>query len=240
MRDIASKLLVTMGISVGLMQLASAADLPRRAPAPLSPPPVVYNWTGCYVGGNIGAAWGNVEASNVNTGATVSPNSSGFAGGGQIGCDYQAGQWVVGFRDLIDGTSMSKSAAFSNPGFGGNGTANSNVNWYDTLTVRGGYLVQPNVLLYAQGGAAWSQWNVNFLNAAGTQIGQVSGNSQTGWTVGGGIEWMFMPHWSTFIEYDFMGFGTRSATFTACAAACVNTSAKADIQNVLVGVNYKF
>jgi len=240
MRRISFTLLALVAFGLATSQ-ALAADMARPAyKAPLPPPAPIYNWTGCYVGVNIGGAWGSTTVTDVNTGATVSPNNSGFAGGGQIGCDYQAGQWVVGFRDLIDGTSMSTSAAFSHPGFGGNGTANSNVNWYDTLTVRGGYLVQPNVLLYAQGGAAGSQGNVNFLNAAGTQIGQVSGNSQTGWTVGGGIEWMFMPHWSTFIEYDFMGFGTRSATFTACAAACVNTSAKADIQNVLVGVNYKF
>ena len=38
----------------------------------------------------------------------------------------------------------------------------------------------------------------------------------TGWTVGGGAEWMFAPHWSVFAEYNFMGFGTRSEAFTTC------------------------
>jgi opacity protein-like surface antigen len=52
---------------------------------------------------------------------------------------------------------------------------------------------------------------------------------------------MFVPHWSVFLEYNFMGFGTRSAATTACVGAtCANISAKADLQNVLVGVNYKF
>jgi len=40
-------------------------------------------------------------------------------------------------------------------------------------------------------------------------------------------------------EYNFMGFGTRSATVVGCGGICA-FSGKADIQNVLAGVNYKF
>ena len=54
-----------------------------------------------------------------------------------------------------------------------------------------------------------------------------------------GVEWVFAPHWSVFAEYNFMGFGTQSAAFTACGGSCV-LSAKANIQDALVGVNYKF
>jgi opacity protein-like surface antigen len=50
---------------------------------------------------------------------------------------------------------------------------------------------------------------------------------------------MFVPHWSVFLEYNFMGFGTRSATVVGCGGICA-FSGKADIQNVLAGVNYKF
>jgi Outer membrane protein beta-barrel domain len=70
------------------------------------------------------------------------------------------------------------------------------------------------------------------------QIGELS-NDRTGWTAGARAEWMFAPHWSVFAEYNFMGFGTRSAAFTACGGSCV-PSAKANIQDVLVGLNYKF
>jgi opacity protein-like surface antigen len=118
------------------------------------------------------------------------------------------------------------------------GTANSRTNWFDTLTARGGSLVQPNLLLYVQGGAAWTNTNVTFLNSTGAQVGEFS-NDRTGWTVGAGVEWMFAPHWSVFAEYNFMGFGTQSAAFTACGGGCI-LSAKANIQDALVGVNYKF
>ena len=35
-----------------------------------------------------GGAWANLEVTDVATGVTASRNSGGFAGGGQIGCDY--------------------------------------------------------------------------------------------------------------------------------------------------------
>jgi outer membrane immunogenic protein len=81
--------------------------------------------------------------------------------------------------------------------------------------------VQPNVLLYGQGGAAWTSTSVTVFNTAGAQIGSLSNSSQ-GWTLGGGGEWMFAPHWSVFAEYNFMGFGGNN------------------VQNVVGGVNYKF
>jgi len=55
----------------------------------------------------------------------------------------------------------------------------------------------------------------------------------------GGAEWMFAPRWSVFAEYNFMGFGTQSAAFSGCGGTC-SLNAKADVQNVLAGVNYKF
>ncbi len=98
---------------------ASAADLPRRAPPayiPPAPPPIT--WTGCYLGGNIG--WiGSRVTSDFNGGNNSFSNNfnnndrstnSGFAGGGQIGCDYQfvGTGWVIGFRDMFDGTSLRR------------------------------------------------------------------------------------------------------------------------------------
>lgn len=60
-------------------------------------------WT-CYIGGNVGGAFGDASASF--PGGEVSTNGSGFAGGGQIGCDYQfTGGWVVDIRNMYDWSS---------------------------------------------------------------------------------------------------------------------------------------
>ena len=221
---------------------ASAADLPRKVPAYVPPAPPPYVWTGCYIGGNVGAAFAHVDVTDVTTGVSGSRTSdTGFAGGGQIGCDYQMSQWVIGFRNIIDGTSISNGATITDGVF--SGTVNSKVHWFDALTARGGFLVQPNVLLYAQGGAAWTSWDITATNGAGVQVAGISGGNRTGWTVGGGVEWMFIPHWSVFVEYNYMGFGTRSNAATVCGVGGCTAdtfSAKANLQNALIGVNYKF
>lgn len=98
---------------------ASAADLPRKAPPYMPPPVPALTWTGCYLGGNIGGAWANVEVSDVPTGVTASRSNSGFAGGGQIGCDYQMGAWVIGIRNMFDGTSIRETTPFSDGVFAG-------------------------------------------------------------------------------------------------------------------------
>src|SRR5260370_28103029 len=98
---------------------ATAADLGARAPAPYyppPPPPPLFSWTGCYIGGNIGSGWGS-HSSHYFTGAGTavaradlgSHTASGFIGGGQIGCDYQAGVWVFGVQGMFDGSGMQGS-----------------------------------------------------------------------------------------------------------------------------------
>jgi len=229
--------------SVALIALAGsavAADLPQRPAykAPLLAPMPVYNWTGFYVGGNIGGLWGNADISG--PGGEVSGTKSGFVGGGQIGYDYQIGEWVIGIRNMFDGTSLTNSETFGGPltGF----ITNGNLHWFDTLTGRAGYLVQPNVLLYAQGGVAFVNRSQSVTGPLGAS-GEISNNT-TGWTVGGGVEWMFVPHWSAFLEYNYMDFGTSSGTVigpvgTACAGGC-SFNVKGTSSDILVGVNYKF
>jgi outer membrane immunogenic protein len=225
----------------GFSGAASAADMRTRAAPVVAPAPVAYNvsnWTGCYIGGNVGGAFGDASLNTI--GGEVSGNGSGFAGGGQVGCDYQfAGGWVIGFRNMFDWTSNDKSGTIGAGPLAG-GVVNFNNRWFDTLTARIGYAVQPAWLLYFQGGAAWADTSTN-ITFAGVQIGQTS-NTRTGWTIGGGVEWMFAPHWSAFLEGNYMDFGSNDGTaFTpvACKAGCP-WSAKATEATVLVGVNYRF
>ena len=247
MRKSSLTLLAAAAIGLAASQ-ASAADLPRKAPPayiPPAPPPIT--WTGCYIGANIGGAFGRAEA-DFNFGE-VSTNGSGFAGGGQIGCDYQfAGGWVIGFRNMFDGTSNNRSRTID---FGGpfNGAeVNFKNRWFDTLTGRLGYAAAPTWLLYFQGGAVWSrtETDLTFLNGpfAGVQFEGTS-QTRTGWTVGGGVEWRFAPQWSAFLEGNWMDFGSNDRTifnqgvFNQCLAGCTFNT-KVTAATVLVGVNYRF
>ena len=79
-------LIMIAATAIGLIaNHASAADIARRPPPPpayVPPAPIPYIWTGCYVGGNVGGAWSNVEIDSVSTGGTASASNSGVAGGG--------------------------------------------------------------------------------------------------------------------------------------------------------------
>ena len=81
---------------------AAAADLPRN-PAPYYyPPPAIYNWTGFYAGLNLGYQWGSVS--------NFSGNPSGIAGGGQIGYNWQVGQFVFGAETDIQASAADAVA----------------------------------------------------------------------------------------------------------------------------------
>jgi outer membrane immunogenic protein len=76
---------------------------------------------------------------------------------------------------------------------------------------------------------------------------------RTGWTAGGGVEWLLDQHWSAKIEYQFVDLGTETVRITApiCTAAFCGTpvgpipssfnAAFRDQFNVVrVGLNYRF
>src|SRR5438128_8757347 len=108
MRHIATALLATTALFVGLAQSASAADraVPYRAPPP--PPAPVFSWTGFYIGGHGGCAHdrksylqGPFTDADPGPGAVfVLPdaNGGGCYGGVQVGYNYQVASWVWGIE----------------------------------------------------------------------------------------------------------------------------------------------
>ena len=246
--------LTLLAAAIGLAaSQASAADLPRKAPAYVPPAPPPLTWTGCYIGANVGGAWGRFELDTPV--GEVSRSGAGFAGGGQIGCDYQfAGGWVIGFRNMFDGTTNSRDRAFTVTGpiglVSATGTSEISMRWFDALTGRIGYSWQPNSLLYFQGGAVWARVEADLaLTTTVLGVTTVTGGSasttKTGWTIGGGWEYRFSPQWSVFIEGNYYDFGSRDRTIvtpvgTACAGAGCAFSTKVTAASALVGVNYRF
>ena len=111
-------------LGIGLLAAAAApaiaADIPVKARpvAPVMAAPV-YNWTGLYIGGNVGGGWGRAEyQSTANTtffgdvGAGTAPfshNTSGFIGGGQIGYNFQSGSFVFGVEAMFDYSDIKGS-----------------------------------------------------------------------------------------------------------------------------------
>jgi outer membrane immunogenic protein len=104
------------------MQPAAAADLAVRAPVYKAPPPIVavYNWTGFYIGGNVGYSWGRAntdlagsarvqvfrtagpdlvfDSGPIGAGLNNTSNVDGWIGGFQAGYNVQQGSWLWGIE----------------------------------------------------------------------------------------------------------------------------------------------
>jgi outer membrane immunogenic protein len=133
-----SRLLTSLLIGVAVItfaQIASAADLSRKAPAYTPPPPPPVSWTGFYAGINIGYSWGDASTDITGSGTATTfdvsapgflgfPSSFAFAdsntarlhgviGGGQIGYNYQlVPNWVLGIEADIQAASENGSSTF--------------------------------------------------------------------------------------------------------------------------------
>lgn len=225
---------------------ALAADMAvkaARAPAP------VANWTGCYVGANVGGGWQRNSVLDFLAGFNAgSDTGSGIVGGGQVGCDYQfANNWVVGIQDMLDGASIKGSHIY--PGTLTE-TLGANTRWIDTLTGRLGYTVTPQTLLYLKGGGAWARINYTDSNPiAAPPVPAYAGQgnaTRSGWTLGGGAEYAFLRNWSAFAEYDYIDLGSRNVSLTYnCGAACFFANPYTyrishNVSELLLGINYRF
>lgn len=190
-------------------------------PALAEPPPVApYNWTGFYLGGNIGYSWGRAkgELNTPGVAPLFSPTYSnsfdldGVIGGGQIGYNWQYNNdWVFGLEADIQ-ASAEKGSSSNTDQVGGcppnqtfcEGPASAsltrmleaNIRWFGTLRGRIGFLVTPEIMLYGTGGAAYGDIKVSgsaVLTMAGVSNSVFGSTSDVnwGWTAGGGVEGAF-------------------------------------------------
>ena len=249
-------LIASVAFSVLGTAIAGAADMPVRAPLP--PPLPVFSWTGFYIGGNIGGAWANNELTdslfltNFNNG-----NNGVFIGGGQIGGNYQIGNFVIGGEWDGDWASNNNNHNINNIGVITPGgtilVTNNNNRWITTVAARFGWAVD-HWLFYGKAGGGWVGSNnltiTNLTTGVSLTCGTFStltncGNNNTGgWLVGAGFEYAFTNNWTVKLEYDYLGLGNRSFFIPATAPFLANdtfTSGNSrNVQMVKVGFNYLF
>jgi outer membrane immunogenic protein len=258
------RILFGLAAAASVATSALAADLPARtytkAPVYVEP---VFDWTGFYVGGNVGYSWGrSSDTSTATNGAATTfvttsgkSNLDGVVGGGQIGYNWQIQNWVWGLEADIQGTGEKGSrdficpaatclppAALARPDLAA--TLSQKIDWFGTVRGRVGVLATPKVLLYATGGLAYGE--VNSGETIGTQAGFSNSTTNVGWTVGGGIEGAIGGNWTAKLEYLYVDLGHASGsfatTFTALRGGVITSNYNSHVtDNILrVGVNYKF
>ncbi len=254
------------GVALGALapQMASAADMPLKAAPPIVAP--VWNWTGFYVGANLGYGWGNGDTDVIPlpTAAifvnllpqTLNTSSKGVLGGGQFGYNWQFGSWVAGLEADFQGADMKgtviESPIIQNngtpfPGAGNNITLSQKLDWFGTARARlGTTIVNPNLLLFATGGFAFGHVagtaNTDFRPVGTEQYPASISSTRTGWAAGAGAEWAFSPRVSAKAEYLHVDLGSASVTANPVPplppfGVTYNFKTTADIFRV--GVNFK-
>jgi outer membrane immunogenic protein len=212
---------------------ASAADMTRPVYKAVTPAVAAYNWTGLYVGLNVG--YYSVSGSFTQPGFPVSSDTGdgGFAGG-QIGVNWQApgSPWVFGLEGDLGATFSDRR----DPPSATVNTLRAHIETIGTARARVGYAVD-RALWYVTGGLAWAD---NEVTLRGPAIGGSISTSKahTGWTIGGGLEWAFADAWSAKIEYLYMSLGNEH--YFPNIVGAPGFGIEFDIQTVKAGLNYNF
>ncbi len=236
MRHSTKLFIVAAFASMPILGSAFAADMPVKALK--APPPVIFTWTGCYIGGNAGyqrmsdgihlsgtdtdGGGFGAELADGSTRRDWDVHSEGFIGGGQVGCNWQNGRFVWGIEADLDGAGGRSSASQINlpqPPFPPRApiltTVSNKLDWLGTVRGRAGFTPTERLLLYATGGLAVGETELSVSSLCPTcgpprNAFGTSSDTGFGWAAGFGAEWAFLNNWSAKVEYLHYDLGTNS------------------------------
>ncbi|MBV9394940.1 MAG: porin family protein [Methylobacteriaceae bacterium] len=197
------------------------------------------------------------------------PSRSGAFGGGQIGINWQWGMFVAGGELDFQGSRINSAVTGTIAPYLGAGTFTSvtttqRIDYFGTARGRVGIAFGGpgwnwgwgptgfggSVLVYATGGFAYAGVREGFVSndSFGFTAATLGNNGRTGYTLGGGIEWMFLPNWSIKGEYQYIGLrhGPRAAAnefVGGVGTAFVYSNPgnpRIEMHTARVGLNYHF
>ena len=245
------KILLGAIATVVISSTAFAADLPARtySKAPVAVAPI-YNWGGVYVGGHAGYGFSDprydfVTAGHYNfvPGDSFKYSTDGFIGGGHLGYNWVASNFLFGLEGAFSYSDIKGSAA--SPFFPVTDTFHTNVRWIATVTPRLG-VTSGAWLFYAKGGVAFADINTEIRD---TVHYNARSSTKTGWTVGGGVEYLISSNWVVGVEGNYYDFGRVNGGSSQSLLIATNLpapftlsdhSTRADLFSVLGRVSYKF
>jgi len=181
-------------------------------------------FNGPYIGGSVG--WGHYRAEQSSVGEPdAHSNDNTFVPGLYAGYNMQCGRWVVGVETDINYAGFSAKTSWPDPIF-----LKSDVDWFGTTRGRLGVLVHQDTLLYATAGVAYAGVSQRLFDPApplGGPFSQTDSETKTGWTVGGGLEFLRSDRWSLRTEVLYVDLGDNSRTYTlstGCGGVCTGTA----------------
>lgn len=183
-------------------------------------------FAGAYIGLHLG---GGSMRSHQETPSNIgllsfSDDDGGFTIGEHSGYNVQCGRVLFGIESEFNYFHADTSSTLDEECCGGTGfaTFKSEMNWFGTLRGRLGLVHNDNLLIFATGGLAYAKIDHEFIDtgAPGGTFSQSDDNTQFGWTVGGGLEFMRDSRWSLRADALYVDLGSDSRTYVTDGTAC--------------------
>jgi outer membrane immunogenic protein len=251
-------------LSFAPLSAVTTATTNAAPPAPSSG----FNWTGFYVGLNIGHG-ANETKSSVNPlpsaaifvnllPQTFSLDPSGAVGGAQMGYNWQHGHFVLGVEGDIDAAGIDGIAVQSPiiqnnntpfPGTGNNIRLHYRTDAVSTVRPRLGFVLGSRFLIYGTGGLAIAHngfsANTDFRPVGTEQYPANLSKTQKGWAAGGGAEVAVAWGWTVRADYIRYDVGSLPSVLANPVPPLppfqVGYTWNTDSANLVrFGVNYKF
>ncbi|HVZ13459.1 MAG TPA: outer membrane beta-barrel protein [Bauldia sp.] len=213
--------------------------------------PAAYNWSGIYIGGQLGYGWGTVAGGPTSVyddpggdpDATQDPfnySNSGLIGGLEAGYNWQSGPMVLGVVGDFSGANIHGSYTDPDNAF----MAESTISWLSTARVNIGVPLG-SMLLYGTGGVAVAAINSSLHDYYDDDVVITNNayNTKVGWTLGGGIAAPLGKNWFLKTEYLYVDLGTQNFNFSEPDPPgwALITSSNHTTANILrASLDYKF
>ncbi len=218
------RLLLSSAALIGLAGTAFAADLAEPAITEVTPEvygPTVFNWTGPYVGATLGYGFGSADTRTGGRSRDI--DLDGVLGGIYAGYNFQVHpNFLIGAEADFVFTGQSGDGRVS-----GLRVSQDNT-WMSTIRARVGGTFD-RFLVYGTGGVAFADLETK-VRGGGSET-----KNKVGWTLGAGIETAFTENIVGRLEYQYVDFGSDSATIGG-------NRVRSDFNDNIVraGIAYKF
>ncbi len=195
-----------------------------------------YNWSGIYVGAQVGYAWGDRDVDFSDIPVTSNPEPNGILGGAYLGYNAQLSNGIVvgvegdfAFTDLHDSDGLTAPAPLPGQSF------EVDVNWTAAVRARLGYAAG-RFLPYLAGGVAFADVDHEGFSAPNASAGTGS-DTFVGWTIGAGAEYAFTDNVIVRAEYRYTDFGSEDYAGDPNFEA---RSVDLKTNDIRFGISYKF
>jgi outer membrane immunogenic protein len=196
------------------------------------PPVPFYDWTGVYVGANLGYASASINDTTTSgsISATSSQTMTGWIGGGQLGANFQYGYTVFGIEVDADASSQKTSS----------NTLTASMPSFATARARIGYAYD-RIHYYVTGGAGYAQFSstgTTISSLTGSPVSTTGTSRRTAWIAGAGSESAVTPN----IIFRFEFLYLQLLDNTQNSASTIPATSSERVYNLIgrVGLSYKF